>query len=363
MDLWPKVKKLKVAFARPNSKDIQNANLYITNLPLDYTDNDLRKLFDGYGDIVECRILNDIEGKSRGVGFVRMSTHLNAVNALQARDNYIINPNLPPITVKLAQRRMPKRILQLQKQNNMRYKTNYSNNNNNANNNDNGRQPPNRRYVRQQNNQMQNNNDNNYNRNNNRRQQPHYRQRNNMNNQMYNNRQQYNHNLRNAPMYDNMNDFAHSQYPPMYPQYYDANASFNPAMNMNMGSGINNNQQMPMNLPQSKLNNHGVPNSFNVIPNGSINNNKNNNNNNASSTFNIIVNNLPDYYNVDHLIQLFAPYGPIQSVNIQKPTSSNQTTTGIISYFYFDDAQKAQSQTNGRRLDSNQRLEVTFQPM
>lgn len=345
-------KKLKVAFARPKSKDIQNANLYITNLPFTYTDDDLRKLFKDCGKIVECRILNDKDGKSRGVGFVRMDTHLNAVNALQARDNYVIDRNLPPITVKLAQRRVPKRILQLQQNASNNFKTNRGNNNVGG-----GRQSPNRRYVRQQGNQSYiNDNANNKNSNRyNRGRRPPQNFQNNFNYQPYNqnHRSQYNQNNFNNPMYNNVNDFRHSQYPPMFsqPPYYDPNAPFNPAMNMNMGSGVNNNQPIAINM-QSKLSN----NTFNALQNEET-----SNKNNAKSGFNIIVNNLPSYYNVDHLIQLYAPFGPIQSVNIQKPSTPNQPTTGIVSYFYFDDAQKAQSQTNGRRIDGSQRLKVVFQ--
>jgi len=227
----------------------------------------------------------------------------------------------------------------------------------NTNQNNNGRQQ-NQRYTPQNNQKQQSNNNDNYNNNrrNNYRRQPRYQPRNDIDDPMYyQNRQHYDNDaLRNVPMYGgDMNDYSHSQYPPMFgpPQYYDPNASYNPAMNIHMGSGVSN--QIGMNAPQPK--------STNVASNTSnIKNNNVNKNNTTSPTFNIIVNNLPDYYNVDHLIQQFAPYGPIQSVNIQKSTTSKQST-GIVSYFYFDDAQRAQSQTNGKRVEPNQRLEVVFQ--
>jgi RNA recognition motif-containing protein len=102
-------KRLKVAFARKQSKDIQNANLYITNIPLHYSDNDLYKLFAEFGQIIECRVLMDQHGKSRGVGFVRMDTHHHAIAAIQARDQFVCEDNHPPLSVKLAQRRVPRR--------------------------------------------------------------------------------------------------------------------------------------------------------------------------------------------------------------------------------------------------------------
>merc|ERR1712113_369591 len=109
-------KKLKVAFARPQCKAITNANLYITNVPPHFNDNNLKKLFDEFGKIVECRVLMDQNGQSRGVGFVRMDTHHNAIQALQAMDQYVIDDKHPPLLVKLAQRRVPRRYWNSQNQ-------------------------------------------------------------------------------------------------------------------------------------------------------------------------------------------------------------------------------------------------------
>jgi len=102
-------KKLKVAFARQQCKAITNANLYITNIPSHFENDALYKLFQDYGKIIECRVLKDQNGQSRGVGFVRMDTHHNAIQALQAMDQYVIDDKHPPLLVKLAQRRVPRR--------------------------------------------------------------------------------------------------------------------------------------------------------------------------------------------------------------------------------------------------------------
>merc|ERR1712113_821706 len=126
-------KKLKVAFARKQCKAITNANLYITNVPPHFTDSNLRKLFQDYGKIVECRVLMDQNGQSRGVGFVRMDTHHNAIQALQAMDQYVIDDKHPPLLVKLAQRRVPRRYWNSQNRNqnqggNKKYGNNMNNN-------------------------------------------------------------------------------------------------------------------------------------------------------------------------------------------------------------------------------------------
>ena len=38
-------KKIKVSLARPSTEDIRNCKLYVTNLPKDYVDEDIFKLF------------------------------------------------------------------------------------------------------------------------------------------------------------------------------------------------------------------------------------------------------------------------------------------------------------------------------
>jgi len=157
-------KKLKVAFARKQCKAITNANLYITNVPPHFTDSNLRKLFQDYGKIVECRVLMDQNGQSRGVGFVRMDTHHNAIQALQAMDQYVIDDKHPPLLVKLAQRRVPRRYWNSQNRNqnqggNKKYGNNMNNNQGmggnmggNGQNKNKKRNSPNRKYYSPKNN-------------------------------------------------------------------------------------------------------------------------------------------------------------------------------------------------------------------
>ena len=117
-------KILKVAFARRQCKAITNSNLFIQNIPLHLTTADLRDLFNEYGmhslfanldnnkndlktlkytkgKIIECRVLKNDQGESRGRGFVRLDTHHNAIQALQAKDQYVIDDRYPPLSVKV----------------------------------------------------------------------------------------------------------------------------------------------------------------------------------------------------------------------------------------------------------------------
>lgn len=47
-------------------------NLYLANLPPDFTETDLQKLLEGYGATISTRVLKNGDGSSRCVGFARM---------------------------------------------------------------------------------------------------------------------------------------------------------------------------------------------------------------------------------------------------------------------------------------------------
>jgi RNA recognition motif-containing protein len=58
-------------------------NLYVSNLGFNVTDNDLRKLFEGYGQVSSAKIITDREsGRSRGFGFVEMDSEKDANTAI-----------------------------------------------------------------------------------------------------------------------------------------------------------------------------------------------------------------------------------------------------------------------------------------
>ncbi len=58
--------------------------LYVGNLPFDTTEDDLHQLFSPHGQIVSTKLITDMEtGRSRGFGFVEMSTEEEAKIAIE----------------------------------------------------------------------------------------------------------------------------------------------------------------------------------------------------------------------------------------------------------------------------------------
>jgi len=77
-------KILKVSYARNPSPEIKNSNLYVSGLHQDLTVEGLEQLFRPYGTIITSTILKDQSNRSRCVGFVRMSTHMEALASVQS---------------------------------------------------------------------------------------------------------------------------------------------------------------------------------------------------------------------------------------------------------------------------------------
>ncbi|MBM2814057.1 MAG: hypothetical protein HW421_819 [Ignavibacteria bacterium] len=49
-------------------------NIYVGNLPFNTTDDELKEIFSGYGQVTSAKIIMDREtGRSKGFGFVEMS--------------------------------------------------------------------------------------------------------------------------------------------------------------------------------------------------------------------------------------------------------------------------------------------------
>jgi RNA recognition motif-containing protein len=60
--------------------------IYLGNLPLDATEDDVRDLFTAHGDVAGVSLVNDREtGRSRGFGFVEMNPE-DADRAIDALD-------------------------------------------------------------------------------------------------------------------------------------------------------------------------------------------------------------------------------------------------------------------------------------
>ncbi|GMV37522.1 MAG: RNA-binding protein [Fimbriimonadales bacterium] len=58
-------------------------NIYVGNLSYDMTEAQLREIFETYGEVTSCRIIEDkFTGRSKGFGFVEMSDKAQAEAAI-----------------------------------------------------------------------------------------------------------------------------------------------------------------------------------------------------------------------------------------------------------------------------------------
>lgn len=59
-------------------------NIYVANLNFRMNDDDLREVFEGYGEVTSAKIIKDnVTGRSRGFGFVEMSSDDEANQAIK----------------------------------------------------------------------------------------------------------------------------------------------------------------------------------------------------------------------------------------------------------------------------------------
>ncbi|XP_063681187.1 ELAV-like protein 1 [Bolinopsis microptera] len=97
-------KILKVSVARPSCSEIKDANLYISGIPKHLTQAHLHGTFSAFGTIINCKIITDNNGQSRGIGFVRYNTKQEALAAVQNLNRQILPGSSVPLQVKLAEK-------------------------------------------------------------------------------------------------------------------------------------------------------------------------------------------------------------------------------------------------------------------
>lgn len=95
-------KNIKVAHARPRGEKIRQANLYIRNLPHSFDEEKIKELFAEFGPIIQCRLLKNPAGKSRGVAFVLYDLHEQADSAMTAMNGKLFPESIQPLDVKFA---------------------------------------------------------------------------------------------------------------------------------------------------------------------------------------------------------------------------------------------------------------------
>jgi RNA recognition motif-containing protein len=78
--------------------DKSHNNIYIKNIPRDFANEDLQKLFIKYGEITSALVCRDDKGISKGFAFVCFESPLSAANAIKdLKEKNLAFPGLPPL--------------------------------------------------------------------------------------------------------------------------------------------------------------------------------------------------------------------------------------------------------------------------
>jgi RNA recognition motif-containing protein len=81
-----------------------SSNIYVGNLSFNTSSNDLQTLFGQHGEVTKAQVVNDREtGRSRGFGFVEMSTSESAQTAINALNGHNVDGR--NLTVNIAKER------------------------------------------------------------------------------------------------------------------------------------------------------------------------------------------------------------------------------------------------------------------
>jgi RNA recognition motif-containing protein len=75
-------------------------NMYVSNLGFHVSEDDLRKLFEAYGQVSSAKLITDrATGRSRGFGFVEMESTTEANSAMSGLNNKEIEGRSISVTV------------------------------------------------------------------------------------------------------------------------------------------------------------------------------------------------------------------------------------------------------------------------
>lgn len=97
-------KRIKVAYARPGGEVIKNANLYIRGIPKTMEEDQLKKIFEDCGEIIQCRMLkDDYTGENKGVAFVLFDLHEQAEKAIELFSGQVLPGASEPLSIKFAE--------------------------------------------------------------------------------------------------------------------------------------------------------------------------------------------------------------------------------------------------------------------
>jgi RNA recognition motif-containing protein len=63
-------------------------NIYVGNLPYNVVEEDLKEIFEEYGEVTSVKIISDkLSGRSKGFGFVEMDNSSEANKAIEELNN------------------------------------------------------------------------------------------------------------------------------------------------------------------------------------------------------------------------------------------------------------------------------------
>ena len=87
---------------------IKRRELYIGSLPYETTEDDLRRLFSVAGTVQAVHIITDqVTGKSKGCGYVKMTTIAEAIEAINCLDGALLDGRI--IAVSEAREQKPQK--------------------------------------------------------------------------------------------------------------------------------------------------------------------------------------------------------------------------------------------------------------
>lgn len=75
-------------------------NLYVSNFEFNKADDDLREIFEKFGQVISAKVIMDrTTGRSRGIGFVKMASDEEGINAIFHLNNREIDGRMIQVSV------------------------------------------------------------------------------------------------------------------------------------------------------------------------------------------------------------------------------------------------------------------------
>lgn len=75
-------------------------NMYVSNLGFHVQDEDLKQLFAAFGEVISAKVIKDRDtGRSRGFGFVEMSSDEHANKAMESLNDKEVEGRRMSVTV------------------------------------------------------------------------------------------------------------------------------------------------------------------------------------------------------------------------------------------------------------------------